>query len=259
MSTTIRCELFPAIDLRGGHAVRLAQGDYARQTTYSSDPIAVAESFVAAGARWVHVVDLDAARGDGPLNRSVIAKIAESLGRTGVKVQTGGGVRSTADALELFAAGVARVVIGTAAVRRPEIISEVVSQLPFICQVAVGLDAHLRSGGVWEVAVQGWTEATGLDLFDVLSRAETDGAHAVIATDISRDGMLTGPATELYKDLLARTKLEVIASGGVATPDDVSMLAGLHGLAGVIAGRAIYEGHLDVADGVRRCHEGSVS
>jgi phosphoribosylformimino-5-aminoimidazole carboxamide ribotide isomerase len=259
MTTTHRCELYPAIDLRGGQAVRLAQGDYARQTTYSNDPVSVAESFVAAGARWIHVVDLDAARGDGPLNRAVIAAIARSVGTTGVKVQTGGGVRSTEDALELFAAGVARVVIGTAAVKRPEIISEVVAQLPVGCQVAVGLDAHLRSGGIWEVAVQGWTQDTGLDLFDVLARAEADGAEAVIATDIARDGMLTGPATDLYRDLLARTKLDVIASGGVATPEDVSILAQLVGLAGVIAGRAIYEGHLDVAEGVRRCHEVSAS
>jgi phosphoribosylformimino-5-aminoimidazole carboxamide ribotide isomerase len=255
-------ELFPAIDLLGGRCVRLSQGDYGRSTVYGDDPIAMAEGFIADGAIWVHIVDLDAAKGRGPINRSLIADVAQRCSQSNVRVQTGGGVRSARDAAELFAAGVARVVVGTAAVKNPEVVSEIAGLQAG--DVAVGIDAHRKADGMWEAAVQGWTESSGVSLFDVLSAAVFNGATAVVATDISRDGMLTGPAVDLYRDLLefrrvSSPALHVIASGGVASLADVVELASLEGLAGVIAGRAIYEGLLTVADGVTACRSGNTT
>jgi phosphoribosylformimino-5-aminoimidazole carboxamide ribotide isomerase len=254
-----RPELFPAIDLLDGRCVRLSQGDYGRSTVYGDDPVAMAEAFIAAGAIWVHIVDLDAAKGLGPVNRPLIAAVAKRCGESNVRIQTGGGVRSVADAAELFDAGVSRVVIGTAAVKTPAVVAEAVALKAG--EVAVGIDAHRTTDGMWEAAVQGWTESSGLDLFHVLSTAVTNGATAVVATDISRDGMLTGPAIELYRDLLAfrgsvAPSLQVVASGGLSSLADVVELADMDGLAGVIAGRAIYEGLLDVADGVAACRFG---
>jgi phosphoribosylformimino-5-aminoimidazole carboxamide ribotide isomerase len=259
--TSASTELYPAIDLLDGACVRLAQGDYTRKTVYSSDPVEVIEQFIDAGALWVHIVDLNAARGEGPQNRQLISTLTARAHRSSVRVETGGGVRSAADAAALFDAGVARVVVGTAAVRQPQVIDEIAALQAG--DVAVGLDAHLSEAGLWQVAVQGWTESTGLSLFDVLARSLDSGASAVIATDISRDGMLTGPAIQLYVDLISFAaqsvlpSVAIIASGGISGPDDVSALAQLGGLAGVIAGRAIYEGLLDVAQGVELCRSGS--
>ncbi len=249
-------ELYPAIDLLDGSCVRLAQGDYDRKTVYSADPHEVVQGFIDAGTLWVHIVDLNAARGDAVGNRAVISKLTELASSASVHIETGGGVRTVADAAALFQAGVSRVIVGTAAVKRPEVMAEMVSIGGG--EVAVGLDAHWRDD-MWNVAVQGWTEVSGQSLFEVLAQAVDHGAHAVIATDIARDGMLTGPATQLYRDLLqfsterTDSRLAVIASGGVAGPHDVLELAQLEGLAGVIAGRAIYEGRLNVADAVRLC------
>jgi phosphoribosylformimino-5-aminoimidazole carboxamide ribotide isomerase len=250
-------ELFPAIDLLDGSYVRLSQGDYGRSTVYGNDPGEIVAQFISAGAHWIHVVDLNAARGDGPVNRAVISTLATQCSTAGVKLQTGGGVRSVNDAHALFDSGVSRVVVGTAAVRQPSVISDITQACPGGL-VAVGLDAHLQPNGSWDVAVQGWTQASGKLLFDVLEESIANGATAVVATDIARDGMLTGPATQLYVDILKfavtwNIALDVIASGGVSGPKDVSDLAALSGLAGVIAGRAIYEGHLDVAEGVQIC------
>jgi phosphoribosylformimino-5-aminoimidazole carboxamide ribotide isomerase len=254
-------ELYPAIDLLDGACVRLAQGDYERKTVYSSDPVEVVAGFIAAGASWIHIVDLNAARGQGPQNRKTIATLTEQARRADVRVQTGGGVRSSSDAAGLFDAGVARVIVGTAAVKQPQVVSDIAALNAG--EVAVGIDAHLAANGVWEVAVQGWTESTGRSLFDVLGASIANGATAVIATDIARDGMLTGPATQLYLDLIAfaatsaQPGLSIIASGGISGPDDVAALANIPGLAGVIAGRAIYEGLLDVAVGVELCRRGT--
>ncbi len=250
------CELFPAIDLLNGSFVRLAQGDYERRTVYGDDPSTVVSRFIEAGAKWIHIVDLNAARGEGPVNRGLITRLTELAGRSGTNVQTGGGVRSADDAASLFDAGVARVVVGTAAVRTPQVVGEISSLSAGA--VAVGLDAHLRADSVWDVAVQGWTQSSGLRLVDVLDQAIGNGASAVVATDIARDGMLTGPSLALYADLLLHraasgTDFDVIASGGVAGPEDVRALAELSGLDGVIAGRAIYEGFLDVLSAVQIC------
>jgi phosphoribosylformimino-5-aminoimidazole carboxamide ribotide isomerase len=252
-------ELFPAIDLLHGSYVRLSQGDYNRQTIYGADPSEIVAQFIDAGAAWIHVVDLNAARGDGPVNRELIQRLAQQAKMAGVKLQSGGGVRTVDDAKALFGAGVNRVVVGTAAVRNPTVVNEIATI--GLGLVAVGLDAHHRPDGSWDVAVQGWTEGSGESLFAVLERSIENGATAVVATDIARDGMLTGPAVQLYVDILSfaaknEVQLDVIASGGVSGPADVETLAALPGLTGVIAGRAIYEGHLDVADGVRICRGG---
>lgn len=227
-------DLYPAIDLRGGRVVRLLQGDYARETVYGDDPVAVARSFVDDGARWIHIVDLDAARSGDPVNRPVIRRVVEALSG-GALVQTGGGVRTVDDARELAAAGVARVVMGSAAVKEPAIVAEVSEVVP----VAVGLD-H-RAG---EVAVHGWTEGSGLRVEDALGLFPS--AAAFVITDISRDGMLAGPDVEGLADAARRTTVPVIASGGVSSLDDVRRLSAIAGLAGVITGKAIYEGRFTV-------------
>ncbi len=246
-------KLFPAIDIRGGKCVRLQQGDYAQETIYGDDPVAVALGFIEAGASWIHVVDLDAARGGGPVNRPTVAAIAGMAGQHNVRVQTGGGVRTVEAALALFDSGVAQVVIGTAAVRDPG----VVEQIAVLGRgaVAVGLDVHISYAGgqpVFTAAVQGWTESSGLDMFEVLKRLSNSGAAAVVATDISRDGMLVGPSIELY-EALRHCGLGVIASGGVSSLDDLVSLRQLAFLEGAIAGKAIYEGRFDVRSGIDVC------
>ena len=232
------CALYPAIDLRGGKVVRLTKGDYDDETVYGDDPIAVATSFADAGAPWVHVVDLDAARLGDPVNRSVVAAVAAALdGRA--RLQTGGGVRSVADVEALAAVGVSRVVMGSAAVADPGLVAAAGAILP----VAVGLD-H-RDG---ELAVHGWTEGSGVQLTDALHRFPS--AAAFVITDISRDGMLTGPDVDGLAAAVAATDIPVVASGGVATLDDVVALASIPGLAGVITGKAIYEGRFTVEQAV---------
>ena len=236
--------LFPAIDLRGGRVVRLLQGDYDQETQYGDDPVAVAASFADQGATWIHVVDLDAARSGSPENRHVVEAIADAVhGRA--RVQTGGGVRTAADAEVLAGAGVARVVMGSAAVRDPQLVADA-SQM---VAVAVGLD-H-RAG---ELAVHGWTEGRGVELFDALSWFPT--AAAIVITDIGRDGMLQGPDVDGLRAAAAATSIPIIASGGVATLADLIELGAVPGIAGVITGKALYEGRFTVADGVATLRRG---
>ena len=237
-------ELFPAIDLRAGRCVRLVQGDYDRETVYGDDPVAQALAFQEAGADWVHVVDLDAARSGSPVNRSAVAAVTAALD---VPVQTGGGVRSLADARTLFDAGVTRVVLGTAAIQDPDLVTAVSDYGP----VAVGLD-------VWgdEVAVNGWTEGSGLLIADALVRYSTLGTSAFVITRIERDGTMEGPDLDVLTDALAVTNVDVVASGGVGRPSDLEDLAALsvdgRRIAGIILGRALYEGTVDLATVVRR-------
>lgn len=230
------CELYPAIDLRGGRVVRLSQGDYARETVYGDDPGEVALGFVEAGAPWVHVVDLDAARGDGPVNRGAVERIAAAIGAR-ARLQVGGGVRTEDDAAALAALGVSRVVMGSAAVADPELARRAASRI----EVAVGLD-H-RAG---EVAVQGWTRSAGLRIWDLFDRY--DFAASFVITDIARDGMLSGPDVEGLARACAATATPVIASGGVSSLVDLAALRGVPGIAGVIVGRAIYEGRFGVRE-----------
>ena len=245
-------ELFPSIDLRAGRTVRLRQGDYAQETVYDDDPVAVAVGFAEAGARWIHVVDLDAARTGEPLNRSVIAALAEAVAGRDVAVQAGGGVRTEQAAEALWESGVYRVVLGTAAVEDPALVARLSAARPG--RVAVGLDA--RDG---EVATRGWIAGTGLGVAEIIARVVGPGVGAVIVTDIGRDGMLRGPDLAGLAAVLDVCPVDVIASGGVSGAADVAALAALRGpataksLAGVIVGKAIYEGRISVAEGVAAC------
>ncbi len=234
--------LYPAIDLRGGRCVRLHQGDYRQETVYGDDPVAQALAFVEAGAHWIHVVDLDAARTGTPENRGVVRAIAEAVP---VPVQTGGGVRSVDSAKILFDSGVERVVIGTAALRDPGLVAE----LAVAHRVAVGLDS--RSG---EVATDGWVHGSGRGVLEVARSFADMGVDAFVVTDISRDGTLVGPDIEGLTDVLGATEVDVIASGGIGSLDDVVALSALRvgdrRLSGAIAGKAIYEGRVSVSDAV---------
>jgi len=222
--------------------VRLYQGDYDRETVYGDDPVAQALAFQAEGASWVHVVDLDAARTGEPRNRDVVAAIAGALD---VPVQTGGGIRDEAAAAALFDAGVARVVLGTAALEDPALVRRLAARYP----VAVGLDARGR-----DVAVRGWLRGSGADLLDLAAAFADAGVAALVVTEISRDGTLEGPDLVGLESVLAATPVPVIASGGVGTLDDLHSLAGLEAagrhLSGAIVGRAVYEGAFTVSDAV---------
>ncbi|GMU79897.1 MAG: phosphoribosyl isomerase A [Acidimicrobiia bacterium] len=235
-------DLLPAIDLRAGRCVRLHQGDFAAETVYDDDPVAVARAFAAAGARWIHVVDLDAARTGEPANLAVIERIAESVD---CAIQSGGGVRSEAAASALLLAGASRVVVGTAAVEDPGLVDRLCAEHPG--RVAVGLDARGR-----DVAVRGWVEGSGRDLLDLVSRFEASGAVALVVTEIARDGTMAGPDVDQLRAVVGATTVPVIASGGVGTLADLLVLAdlrvGTRRLAGAIAGRAIYEGRFTVAE-----------
>ena len=237
-------DLYPAIDLRGGRCVRLYQGDYGRETVYGDDPVAQARSFAAAGAPWIHVVDLDAARTGDPRNRELVAAIAAAVD---VPVQTGGGVRDDAAADALLSAGVRRVVVGTAALDDPDWVRRLAGRYPG--RVAVGLDARGR-----DVAVRGWVEGSGRDLVEVARHFDDAGVAALIVTEIGRDGTLEGPAIDQLSEVLAATTLDVVASGGVGTLDDLRALAALdvggRRPAGVIVGRALYEGAFLLSDAV---------
>ncbi len=235
-------QLYPAIDVRAGRAVRLQQGDFASETVYDDDPVAVARAFAAAGTEWIHVVDLDAAHTGEPANLAVIEAIAAAVPSS---IQAGGGVRSVAAAGQLLLAGATRVVVGTAAVEQPDLVDELCTLHPG--SIAVGLDARGR-----EVAVRGWTESSDADLLTLADRFQQSGVSALIVTDVTRDGMMTGPSLEQLRDVLGATTLPVIASGGVASLGDLSKLAGLEvgdrRLAGVIVGRALYEGAFTLAE-----------
>ncbi len=235
-------ELLPAIDLRDGHCVRLHQGDFAAETVYDDDPVRVAREFEAAGARWIHVVDLDAARTGTRAHLDQIRLIVRSVA---CRVEVGGGVRSAESALELLDAGVERVVMGTAAIERPALVEELCREFPG--RVAVGLDARGN-----EVAIRGWQEGSGADLVDLARRFDGIGLAALIVTEIGRDGTLEGPAFGQLAAVLGASSTPLVASGGVGSLDDLRALARLRSgdrtLAGVIVGRAVYEGRFGVAD-----------
>ena len=235
--------LFPAIDILGGRCVRLLQGDYGQETAYGNDPVAQAQAFQDAGATWVHVVDLDAARTGDPVNRQVVAEVAATLD---VPVQAGGGVRTLNDARTLFDAGVSRVVMGTAAIENPNLVDEVAG----LGRVAVGLDIRGE-----EVAVRGWTKGSGLLLNDALERFSIRSTDAFVITQIERDGTLRGPDLAGLAAALAATEVDVVASGGVGRPSDLNDLADLvvagRRLAGIVLGRALYEGTVDLATAIR--------
>jgi phosphoribosylformimino-5-aminoimidazole carboxamide ribotide isomerase len=239
---TDRVELYPAIDLRGGKAVRLVRGDYDAEKVYDDDPVAVAAGFAADGVRWLHVVDLDAARTGEPVNRPIIASIADKVAPHGVRVQAGGGVRSEEAAEALAEAGVDRVVIGSAALEDPPLVRRIAARQP----VAVGLDG--RHG---TAALHGWIDESAVSVLEALPGFEDAGVEAAILTEITRDGTLEGPDIDELRAALACTALPIIASGGVGSLDDLATLASLEydgrRLAGVIVGTALYEGRFGVA------------
>ena len=225
--------ILPAIDLIGGRCVRLRQGDYSRETVFDEDPAAVARRFEAAGAAWLHVVDLDGARLGEPKNVDTIRAIVSAVR---MSVEVGGGIRTTQAAADLLGMGVHRVIVGTRAVREPEWLAEIAGKFPG--RVALGLDA--KSG---RVAVEGWQRRAGRTAAEVAGSAAGLPLAAIIYTDIARDGMMVGPNVEATAELVKATRLPVIASGGVTTADDVRRLKKA-GAAGAIIGRALYEGKM---------------
>lgn len=229
--------LYVAIDLLGGRCVRLHQGAYDRATDYGDDPVGRARAFAAAGAPWIHVVDLDAARTGEPVNRAVIADVAAAVD---VPVQVGGGVRRHDDAVALWDAGVGRVVMGTAALADPDLVAALAGEGP----VAVGLDARGR-----RLAAHGWEADTGQDLFEAVERFGAMGVAALVVTEIARDGTLAGPDLEGLAAVAGASAVPVVASGGVGSVADLQALARLD-VDGVIVGRALYDGKVTVAEAV---------
>jgi phosphoribosylformimino-5-aminoimidazole carboxamide ribotide isomerase len=231
--------LFPAIDLKEGQAVRLIQGDMARATVFNRDPTAQAQSFQAQGFQYLHIVDLDGAFAGRPVNRAAVERILRTVA---IPLQLGGGIRDLATIEGWLSRGVARVIIGTAAVRDPELVKAAARQYPG--RVAVGLDA--RDG---KVAVAGWAETSELSVLDIARRFEDAGVAAIVYTDIARDGLLKGLNLDACVALADAVDIPVIASGGLASIDDVRALLEPRAakLAGAIAGRALYDGRLDAA------------
>ncbi len=232
--------IFPAIDIYGGEAVRLYKGDYGKMTVYSRDPVGVACDFARKGAGQIHVVDLEGARDGGTPNIDVIVRIKKE---SGLFVEVGGGIRSMETAGKYLEAGIDRVILGTAAVSDPEFRRAAVAG--FGDRVAAGVD--LRDG---KVAVKGWTENTDIDGLEFCSLLESEGVSTVICTDISRDGAMRGTNRELYRVLSERTRLNIIASGGISGMDDVIALRSL-GIFGAIIGKAYYTGAVDLEKAVR--------
>ena len=228
--------LFPAIDLYEGQVVRLYQGDYQRMTVYGQDPMAVAARFAQAGAEYLHVVDLEGAKTGGTPNLDVIRKLAVS---SGLHIQVGGGIRSEKVAAEYLSSGVERIIIGTAAVTQPGFVKTLTNR--FGDAVAVGID--VRQG---MVAIQGWTETTGLDLFVVCRQMEADGVSTVIS----------GTNRSLYRRLRQETNLQVIASGGISTLEDIIALRDIR-VFGAILGKSLYTGAIDLSAALRTAKEGA--
>ncbi len=248
-------ELLPAIDLRGGAAVRLAQGDFDREQRYG-DPAALAARYIAGGVRWIHVVDLDAARTGVPHERAALAKIVGLAREAGVEVQAGGGVRTDDAAEELLETlGVARVVLGTGALEDPGLAGRCARRWPG--RIAVGLDYRVDADGVAEAQAQGWLAGSGQAVTELLELWQHEPIGAVVATAVARDGMLSGPDVPGLGQLLSSTALPVVASGGVSSTDDLAMLAGLEvagrRLAGAVVGKALVEGRFSVEEGLAAC------
>lgn len=237
-------QALPAIDVRRGRVVRLRQGDYAQETCYSDGPLEVARRYAAAGAEWLHLVDLDAARGGGYQLAPLLARIKA---QTRLKVQTGGGVRSEADLKALFDAGADRVVVGSLAVRESMRVATWIGRFGAE-RITLALDTRRGEDGTWRLPVHGWTEEGGKDLISLASAYADLGLRHLLVTDITRDGMMSGPNVELYSHLVQRFPgLALQASGGVRDLDDVRA-ARAAGCAGVVLGKALLDGRLDLLD-----------
>lgn len=231
--------IYPAIDLYGGKAVRLFQGDYAKMTVYRDDPCDAAREFVTAGASHIHLVDLEGAKTGRPENLAVIEKIVKS---TGLFAEVGGGIRSMDTVASFFSIGVGRVILGTAAVKNPDFLKAALQK--YGEKIAVGVD--LKDG---LVAIKGWTETANLTAFDFFRQMESLGVKTIICTDISRDGAMQGTNRALYRELSEKFRIDLIASGGVSSLGDVKALAAM-GLHGAIIGKAYYIGAIDLRQAV---------
>lgn len=228
-------ELWPAIDLRGGKCVRLLQGDYDRETVFGDDPAATARGFVAAGARRLHIVDLDGAKDGVPTQAELVGRMVTAAG---VPCQLGGGIRSLETVGRYLAAGVDRVVVGSVAIESPALLAEMAAAFPG--RIVLGLDA--RDG---RVALRGWLETSTLAALDVARRHADLPLAAIVFTDIATDGMLSGPNLPALEAMVEAVPLPVVASGGIASADDVRRVAAT-GAAGCIVGRALYEGTVTI-------------
>lgn len=228
--------LLPAIDIRDGKCVRLTQGDFDQETVYADDPVAMARSLADQGAQWIHVVDLDAALLGEPRNAHIVRAVIDAVD---VKVQASGGIRSMEAIDAAVSAGASRVVVGTQALRSPTFVAEAVAR--FGEQVAVGLDVRGD-----RLQARGWTEDAG-DLWEVLARLNDAGARRYVVTDVTTDGMLSGPNVDLLTKVMAATSAPVVASGGVSSLDDLRALAAA-GAEACIVGKALYAGSFTLAE-----------
>ena len=242
-------QLLPAIDLRGGRVVRLAEGDFGRETVYGTDPAEVARSFVAAGARWIHVVDLDGARDSARRQTEAVTRIVAAAGE-GVACEVAGGLRDESAVEAVLSAGAARAVVGTAALRDPDLVERLIARYGAE-RIAIALD--VRDG----VAVgQGWVPgASGVPVESALALLSERGARTFILTAIERDGLLAGPNLELLGRIVALGRGDIVASAGVSSLADISAVRAL-GCTGAVVGRALYEGRIELSDAVRLVEAG---
>lgn len=234
--------LYPAIDLKDGQCVRLLRGDMDAATVFNDDPAAQARAFAAAGCKWLHVVDLNGAFAGRPVNGDAVRGIVDAAG---VPVQLGGGIRDLATVEQWLDAGIARVILGTAAVKNPDMVRDACRRHPG--KIAVGIDA--RDG---LVAVEGWADTASITALDLARSFEDAGVAAIIYTDIDRDGAMEGPNLEATRALAEAVSIPVIASGGVSSLDDLLRLkTAIPGLDGAITGRALYDGRIDLGAAVK--------
>lgn len=232
-------KIFPAIDLRGGKVVRLLKGDYDQMTVFGDDPLAAAKKFAAAGAEFLHVVDLDGAKdGDNP-NFDVVRALALE---SGLKVEIGGGIRSEETIKRYLDAGVWRVILGTIAVKDPDFTADMIRK--YGGRVAVGVDIDGRNA-----AIHGWTEVSEITVDQIFARLAADGVSCIICTDISKDGAMEGTNRQLYRELSEKYPVDIVASGGVSSMEDVAALADM-GVYGGIIGKALYTGDIDLAEAI---------
>lgn len=235
--------IFPAIDIRGGRCVRLEEGRFDKETVFAENPVEAARRWVEAGTDWLHIVDLDGARAGKPVNLAIVSNIAKTFN---VKVQLGGGIRTAETVGEVLSAGIDRVILGSVAVRSPELVRQVCSE--YGDRIVIGIDAR---GG--EVAVDGWEQSGLMQVEELALRMKAVGATRIIYTDISRDGMLTGVNIPATLQLAEKSGLAVIASGGVKGMEDILALQPLtkQGIEGVIIGKALYTGAISLPDALR--------
>ncbi len=233
-------KILPAIDLKDGKCVRLTQGDYATAHQVAEDAVETAQRFLAAGAQLIHMVDLDGAKDGSRANYDVVRRV---ISETGAAVELGGGIRSMVDVRHVLALGVRRVIIGSAAVRNPQLVEDACRE--YGDRIAVGIDALEGT-----VRTDGWLQDSGFEYLEFARRMESYGVHTIIFTDIGRDGMLSGPNFEQLCALRAAVKCEIVASGGVTSLADIRRLRA-DGIDAAIAGKAIYTGALDLEDAIR--------